>query len=240
MSRKEFMEQLEKLLVDIPQEERIEALAYYNGYFEDAGVENEESIIQELESPEKVAKIIKADIGIEEEKEYTENGYEDTRFHQQEEVGSHTGSPQEGSSQSGYNADFQETSAKKEDKTLKIVLLVLVAVVTSPVWLGILGTAAGVLLGVLGAILGVLLAIAVTVIAFYIVGFVLAGVGIGMFPVGSFAAGAGLIGSGLLMLALAVLGTIGCVWLFGRFLPWLVKGTIKLCSRPFQRKGRVA
>lgn len=64
MSRKEFMEQLEKLLMDVQQEERIEALAYYNGYFEDAGVENEEKIIRELESPEKVAKIIKADIGV--------------------------------------------------------------------------------------------------------------------------------------------------------------------------------
>lgn len=222
MSRKEFMEQLERLLRDIPQEERIEALSYYNSYFEDAGVENEERIIRELESPEKVAKIIKADIGMDAEKEYTENGYEDMRFHQQNEVGEHT----------------RQSGKKKEDRTLKIVLIILVAVVTCPVWLGILGAAAGLILGALGTIFGVLVAIAAVVFAFYVVGFVLAGVGIAMFPIGNFAAGTGLIGSGLLILALAILGTIACVWLFGRFLPCLVKAIIKVCRNLFHRRER--
>lgn len=231
MSRKEFMEQLEKLLMDIPQDERIEALTYYNGYFEDAGKENEESIIRELESPEKVAKIIKADVGAEEEKEYTETGYEDARFHQQEEVGNHVAA-------SGSNG--KAASEPKEDKTLKIVLLVIAAVLTSPIWLGIIGTAAGVLLGALGTILGILLAVAIIVAALYVAGIVFVGIGISMLAAGSIAAGLGLSGSGFLMLALAVLGTIGCVWLFGRFLPWLVRGTVDLCSRLFQGRRKAA
>ncbi len=230
MSRREFMEQLEELLRDIPQEERIEALAYYNGYFEDAGVENEANIMKELESPEKVAKIIKADIGIEEEKEYTESGYEDTRFHEQEEVGRHVREEETGHTQS--------TARKKEDNTGKIVLLVLLAVFTSPIWGGLLAAVAGVLLGVLATVFGLLLAAAMVVLVFYVAGIVLSGVGISMFAAGAFASGFGLVGAGLLILAFAILGTVGCVWLFGRFLPWLVKGTIALCSRPFQRKER--
>lgn len=229
MSRKEFMEQLEKLLMDIPQEERIEALAYYNGYFEDAGEENEESIIRELESPEKVAKIIKADVGAEEEKEYTETGYEDARFHQQEEVGNHTAAP---------DSSAKEGSELKGDKALKVVLLVIAAVLTSPLWLGILGAVAGVILGVLGTILGILLAVALIVFVLYVAGVVFIGIGISMLVAGSIAAGLGLSGSGFLMLALAVLGTIGCAWLFGRTLPWLVRGTVDLCSRLFQGRRK--
>lgn len=275
------MEQLEQLLMDIPQEERQEALTYYNGYFEDAGAENEESIIQELESPEKVARIIKADMGVEEEKEYTEAGFEDTRFHQKEAVGAHTGgSGYSGDSQSGsresgndsrngsgygnhkgngsgYGArsgndsgysggngrerfTFQEKSGSGQnmDKTTKTILLVLLAVVTSPLWLGILGAAAGLILGLFGTVLGLLFAAAMIVLSFYIAAFVLGGVGISMFVAGGIAAGIGLFGIGLLLLALAILGTVCCVWLFGRFLPWLVRKFVELCERLFCRKGR--
>ena len=62
MNRAQFMEQLEKLLSDISEEERLEALDYYNSYFDDAGEENEAEVIQELGSPGKVAAIIKADL----------------------------------------------------------------------------------------------------------------------------------------------------------------------------------
>lgn len=41
MSRKEFMEQLARLLGGISESERQEALDYYNSYFDDAGPENE-------------------------------------------------------------------------------------------------------------------------------------------------------------------------------------------------------
>lgn len=61
MNRIEFMEELSGLLQDIPEEDRMDALNYYNDYFDDAGAENEKNVIDELESPEKVAAKIKAD-----------------------------------------------------------------------------------------------------------------------------------------------------------------------------------
>ena len=36
MNRVEFMETLSRLLQDIPEEDRIDALKYYNDYFDDA------------------------------------------------------------------------------------------------------------------------------------------------------------------------------------------------------------
>ena len=56
------MEQLEKLLSDISEEERQEALDYYESYFDDAGEDQEANVIRELGSPGKVAAIIKADL----------------------------------------------------------------------------------------------------------------------------------------------------------------------------------
>ncbi len=239
MSRKEFMEQLEKLLMDIPQEERVEALSYYNGYFEDAGVENEENIIRELESPEKVAKIIKADIGVDEEMEYTETGYEDTRFHQQEEIIKNSKTTEQ-------KAEYQDTCYEKagffegEDRTLKIVLVVLVAILTCPIWIAALGSLIGVICGVLGTAFGIAVAGVAVVFALYVVGFTFLGVGIGMFGMANVPAGIGLLGASMITLALAVLGTVGCVWLFGAFLPWLIKEIGKLFRRLFRKRRTVA
>ena len=65
MNRTEFMERLEALLSDIPQEERRDALRYYNDYLDDAGAENENAALAALVSPENVADSIRA--GLQEE-----------------------------------------------------------------------------------------------------------------------------------------------------------------------------
>ena len=81
MNRVEFMQQLERLLWDIPENDRVDAIAYYNDYFDEAGPENENQVIKELGSPERVAAIIKADLNLSgnEQAEYTEKGYSDGR-----------------------------------------------------------------------------------------------------------------------------------------------------------------
>lgn len=62
MNRKKFLKQLEELLSDIPEAERRDAMNYYQNYFDDAGVEQEQTILEELGSPEKVAESIKRDL----------------------------------------------------------------------------------------------------------------------------------------------------------------------------------
>ena len=66
MNKEEFLKRLEQLLSDISEEERADALAFYRSYFEDAGIGNEASILEELESPEKVAEVIKKDLRVSE------------------------------------------------------------------------------------------------------------------------------------------------------------------------------
>ncbi len=59
MNRAKFMKRLRALLSDLEESERVEALSYYEEYFDDAGAENEQELIKSLGSPEKVAKSIK-------------------------------------------------------------------------------------------------------------------------------------------------------------------------------------
>lgn len=88
MNRYEFMKKLEDLLSDIPPSERESAIGYYEDYLDDAGPENEASILEELESPEKVSKIIRAGMEDADDNvgEFTERGYEDTRFAKEKET----------------------------------------------------------------------------------------------------------------------------------------------------------
>ena len=51
MTRNEYLTRLAELLQDIPAEERVAAMEYYNDYFDDAGGENEQQVIRELGSP---------------------------------------------------------------------------------------------------------------------------------------------------------------------------------------------
>ena len=62
MNRTDFMEQLERLLQSITPAEREEALQYYNDYFDDAGAENEQEVIEALGNPARVAENIKRDL----------------------------------------------------------------------------------------------------------------------------------------------------------------------------------
>ena len=180
MNKEEFLKRLEELLSDISEEERADALAFYRSYFEDAGIGNEASILEELESPEKVAEVIKKDLGVSEAAD-VETHEADVRG---EKVEAHT----EGTSGDGQNAKTrtddpymnslygsstygsgnyeqkntaytggtygsQNTSGqidienlKKENqknKTEKTVLWVILAVLTSPVWITVAAVCSG-------------------------------------------------------------------------------------------------
>lgn len=136
MNRAQFMKQLEKLLSDISEEERKEALDYYESYFDDAGPEREAEVLRELGSPGKVAAIIKADLGEnrENEGEYTERGYRDSRTEDKVHL------PER---KEGYHADNRRSKAS-------VILALILLVFLTPLIKGTLG-------GVLGFIVALIL-----------------------------------------------------------------------------------
>lgn len=85
MNRIEFMKALEALLTDIDVNERENVLQYYNDYFDDAGIENEPLVIEELGSPKRIVDSITAGINSDnikytEDGIYTENGFTNPRY----------------------------------------------------------------------------------------------------------------------------------------------------------------
>lgn len=59
MNRMDFMNRLSALLSDLPENERREAITYYNDYLNDAGVENEGEVLAALGTPEELAASIR-------------------------------------------------------------------------------------------------------------------------------------------------------------------------------------
>jgi len=66
MNRHEFIEELKRKLRKLPYDEVKEAIDYYEGYFDDAGIENEQTVLTELGSPSAVASQIIASFAIKE------------------------------------------------------------------------------------------------------------------------------------------------------------------------------
>ena len=112
MNRQEFMGQLNRLLAEVPEDERQDALAYYEDYFDAAGPEQEDQVIQDLGSPGKVAAIIRADLreGSRTRGEFTENGYQDDRFSERRQTPARRGESREkGSGSAEKNAWTKES-----------------------------------------------------------------------------------------------------------------------------------
>ena len=62
MTGEEFLRQLNDMLADVTEEERREAVRYYEEYLRDAGPEQEQQVLAELGSPARVAAIIRANV----------------------------------------------------------------------------------------------------------------------------------------------------------------------------------
>ncbi len=255
MNRIEFMTELAALLQDVPVEERRDAMKFYNDYFDDAGEENEQQVIAELESPTKVAATIKADLGSssKEHGEYTEKGYTDTRFENKDmPVGKDYQSDYQGHNYKndsfqendyqygGYN--YQETDYQGYEKqprtngALKVLLIILLIIVAAPivfpVAFAVIATvfAGGIALVALFASL----VIASAAVAFAGVCVFIAGI-VNLIP--EIAIGLALIGTGLIFAVLGTIGTVASVKACIVVLPGIIRGFVWLCRRPFQRKA---
>lgn len=239
MNRIEFMTELAALLQDVPVVERQEAMKYYNDYFDDAGEENEHQVIEELESPAKVAATIKADLGVQGTgqqgaaySEYRETGYKDTRF-EKKDVPVGKGAYNTGGQ---YERSDSDKEAPKTNSTLKIILIIAIILVGAPVIIPVsVALLAVVFAGVLAAFF-IFLSIVIVSAAIAITGVVLFFAGI-VTLIPEIAVGLALIGTGLILSALGAVGTIAGIKLCVVVLPGIVRGIVWVCRKPFHGKA---
>lgn len=223
MNRIEFLAELEKLLQDISAEERKEAVQYYKDYFEDAGLENEQHIIEELGSPKKVAETIKAGLknGNGENGEYRETGYTDTRFEERNMPASH---------EQLHSTGAQEKQKPWSNNFLKIFLIVAIIVVGAPVVLPLAFAVVCVVLALVFAGFLLLGGLVLAAVAVMISGFVTAVVGIVelfSFP----ALGLVACGGGMILCVVGLAATVLLVKLCMIVFPIMFRGIVNLCRR---------
>ncbi|MBP8855998.1 MAG: DUF1700 domain-containing protein [Oscillospiraceae bacterium] len=193
MNKAEFLAALSGELASVTTEEREAALDYYSEYFADAGVENEPSVLEELGSPAQVAANIRSNCGsvpapIRPAGDYHKDG--------------------------AGKAHATAQAAVPPNNTNRTILLVLLAVVTFPIWVGFLGGAFGVLVGILAT----LFALFVAGIALAVGGIAVVVASIFVFTV-SVPSALLTAGIGMILLAVGLLLTAGMVFLIGKGVP---------------------
>lgn len=221
MNKNAYLERLSKLLADISYEEHEEALSYYREYIEDAGLENEQRVIEELGTPEHLAKEIRE--GLLKKGEPSKRQGEPIRAPKL---------------RTDSDSRSSQTSDKTQERNKSNVILTIIAVIlTSPIWFplacALISTVFGIIIAAFAIVLGIgIIGIACTIvgIALIITGF-LACLSVTVFSVSGTLAGAALIGSGLITLALGILFTVLTVWLCGWALPALIRFIRQTISR---------
>lgn len=249
MNKEIFLRDLRRFLADIPEDEREQALKYYEDYFEDAGPENEQQVIQELGSPLDIAKQIKSTNqenisygqgnDFFQKKEYlnpygnggnnyqnTAGGFTQNNYSQNTAFAQGANSRNYSQGQETYTGAYQKPKKSWSQDSSKIVIIILIAILAIPVGIPLIST----IFALAVAAVAVIFALIVT---FFAVGGSLAVSGV-IVLIGCFFSGGGianillLLGTGLVLLSIGILifwfSIVLCTMLF----PALGKGIGKL------------
>lgn len=231
MNKYDFLSRLKAALSPLPQEERDAAMSYYEEFFSDAGEDNEQSVIASLGTPEELARSI-----------IDENNRENPAYNDQEKTPVYDSGEISADSQAGSgfenNGGFTpppepiptpQQSGKWTNN--QIALIIVLAVLSSPIWLGLLCGVFGIIVGIFGALIGLIAGLGGSAVGFFAAGCV------ALFrepPLGIMLIGLSFIFAGLFPLAvyplwkLAVKGAKACV-----------KGIGNLFNKITGRKGTV-
>ena len=141
---------------------------------------------------------------------------------------------------SGYASGGQQASPPKQGMSGgMIVLIVILAVLTSPVWLGLLGGLIGVAVGIVGALIGLFVAFLAVGVVLIVVAVALLIAGFAMLftaPLG----GLCIIGTSLILFAFGLVFIWLMVFMVGLAIPAVVKGISALGRKLFHRGGAQA
>lgn len=246
MSRNEFMKQLEALLQNISPAEREEALQYYNDYFDDAGAENEQSVIEALGNPARVAENIKRDLygngygdngyqrvspndkavipyGYEPEKESSANGL------------TYTANNATYNGQGGNGQSSTGTDSGKQLSGGMIALIVILCIIGSPIILSVLSGLIGILVGVVITWFSFIITFGIVAVVLILVALLLAVIGIMCILSEPFVA-MGLIGGGMLCGGLGILFLMLAVAMAGIATPAMCNGIVGLIRKGKSKK----
>ena len=175
MTRKVFMEILEKMLSDVSFNDRYDALSYYKEYFDDAGITEDMVVPESVGTPEQIAMRLKKSINSGENitseninvggtynrdnisGSYNTNQNTGNSYNNSQNAGQYSYNNSQNTAQYEYN-NAGQYNKKNDERAIKIIVAIIIAAVTFPIWsgiiLGILGTIIGIVCGLGGTIIG--------------------------------------------------------------------------------------
>lgn len=264
MTKNEFIQELGYLLMDIPEEERNEALEFYRNYFEEAGLEEEETVIKELGSPKDVAYSIKKSLeyGSTEEGYFSESGYYDSyqekpnlpvfnranrgekdidpnKSDNKSEETTNTERSSTGKDTSNNNS-YKEGNTRDYNNKLNKgnkVLLIILLIIALPMAIPVAATVFGLFVAAFATMFSLWLAFFAVSVALLIVGIALAISGVVQLSVAP-ALGLSLAGGGLIALGVGIFFGIATIWMAGKAIPATINW-IKMIWRRIFHKRRV-
>ncbi len=236
MNRTEFLNELAQELVGMPEEERSQALQFYTEYLEDAGEENVQAVLDELGSPQQLARQLIANCGVPEtpaeapaqqpqqppaasaaQEPQQKNSQQEPSATQWEYHYAYEPSESEPAQAPSWNEPSQNSSyeygygasAQKSGSGSDGWLWIVIAVLTAPLWLGVVAAVAGILIGVVAGVLGMVVGGIAAIIA---------GLAFRSLSLSGTLMTAG---AGLVSIALGLMLTAGIVWCVSKLLPLL-------------------
>lgn len=231
MKKKEYLDQLERLLADISPEERQAAIEYFTDYLEDAGPDGEQEVMEHLGSPADVAAAVKEGLGNDNGTgRFTENGYESGM------EASRYAVVKAGQMQKKTKASenrYAKRDRRKERRGLGWLLVLIGAVICVGIPL----------VSVLGSVFAaVVAAVAAVGIGGFALALGLAAAGVILIVLGitkvAGATGMGLMlmGCGFLCFAFAALALAAGVWMWRTVIPWAARSFQSVFRRIFRRE----
>lgn len=234
MDRKTFMRELEYLLQDINDEERKEALDYYESYFDEAGLENEQQVLAELGEPSQVAAMIKDGLKgqFDDHIEVGNEGFFNHAYQKNYEV---VGSKNQG--HSCFHDILMHLKEKwqqldQKDRLILVVILVIACVPISSAFIGLSG-----------GLIGFVLAFAALFFSLWIITFVLYFIAIVLFVIGVlqlfhvFASGLIILGIGCIVITIAQLVGKLATTVYKKVIPQIIDGISRIFYQFVGKRG---
>lgn len=238
MGKSEFIFRLQEELRMLPSEERENAIKYYREYFDDAGVENEQKVLDELEAPEVIAKGIKEDLGFASDNNMPKNVVDskiDPNFKHAD---------ANNNKEQANKSDFANRKINVGNMSVPVWALILIAVFLSPILLPIISGLFGTIIGIIFAIIGITIGFFGAAIGLLVGGVASVVWGISTIITGVYINGVLLIGLGLFLIGLGLVFLSLSMQFFVVWIPQLVKWIIHTVKNGFKhssvKKGALA
>lgn len=257
MNRIDFMSRLSFLLSDIPENERNEAIQYYEDYLNDAGVENEGEVLEALGTPEELADSIREGLKEDHEQqgEFSERGFFEKSVRSENEVArredgqnrqhktensarraEYSGGTKSSAAQGDLNRRYRGSRKKKGMSGGMLALIVILCILAAPIALPVvlaLGIVAVVLVFVAVLLAVIFLFVGIISVVAGIISFAGSITKLFVYPAGAVL----MIGISLFAIGVGILLTISVAWLVSKIFPKVFRALGNFISGLFHKKG---